>query len=336
MTPPAAPRSRAPRTASAIATLPVLAVALVLIAVLGAGPAAAYWTAAASLTRSASAASVGLTHEFRPTGTPTGLSASYTAETTTLAGAVAITNTGSREAAATFSLAATAGSGASPALREAVSVLAAPVGGAEDCTPQRALVDPVRATLTAGATLEGVRIGAGQTLIVCAQTSLPSGGLTTFAGQQVDLSLTSALRVAAGEQWSVRSQTPLRAVQTIGKDRFAGLTQLAVSGGNPTVSWPSAGQGARYRLYLARASTPRTLVSFSPAGQATLSTTSVAFHVSTDQAELQRFVTSPQGGYGATRLYVEASTDGGTTWALTASAALELSNSGGSVHVKGV
>lgn len=140
-----------------------LAVATLLLVLLGAGSAAAYWTAQATAHSRATAASVGLEQALPLTGGSSPLAGTYSAEELALAGTVTITNTGSR--AAEYTLEVAPGQASSPVLPAAVQIAAAPVTRALDCSPQAAQSGARTGTAEVGLSLHG-ELAAGATATV--------------------------------------------------------------------------------------------------------------------------------------------------------------------------
>ncbi|ASK65512.1 hypothetical protein CFK39_06335 [Brachybacterium avium] len=304
---------------------------------LGTATAAAYWVASAQVQGTVEASTVGLVQELGPVGDAPSLSGTYTARAPALAGVVSLSNTGSRAATATLTVAARGGAVMDPTLSEAVQVAVAPVGNATECTPQRAMSTSVRGTPASGVTLDKVQVDPGQTVVVCVQTSLAAGDLAVHAGKQFEFTISSSLRYADGEQWTVQAE-PLTVSQSIEKDRFEDLPRIEFgnSGNDPTVKWKAVDKGDLYRLSMAHESTPRDRVPFPSEADSQISVAQIVVHGETHKDLLQEFVDSDEDGDGLVRLYIETSKDGGQTWSLTAYAQLHISSKGnGGIKVKG-
>lgn len=139
-----------------------------LVLLLGGAGSLASWTATAQLQATASAADTGIAQTVHP-----GLAITYGNEDSTAAAAVSITNTGSREALYTLSLRAEWSS--STSLPTAISVA-------------------VTGTLAQSDT-DGV-LPAGETVILCVQTSMSPVAMIAHPGAQVTIALQSALEYA--------------------------------------------------------------------------------------------------------------------------------------------
>lgn len=158
-----------------------------LVLLLGGAGSLASWAATAQLQATASAADTGIAQTVHP-----GLAITYGNEDSTAAAAVSITNTGSREALYTLSLRAEWSS--STSLPTAISVAVAPVADAAACVRDAVLVGAVTGTLAQSDT-DGV-LPAGETAILCVQTSMSPVAMIAHPGAQVTIALQSALEYA--------------------------------------------------------------------------------------------------------------------------------------------
>lgn len=213
-----------------------LTVTILVLVLVGAGTAAAYWTATTQLSTTASSTAVGLEQAMLPHGGESPLEVTFTSETVTAAGAVALTNTGSREAE--YSLIIDATSTGAPALPAALRLAAGALAAGQECTP--GFSDETTGTGAEPLTLTG-SLEAGATIELCLTTTLTAEAIAAHFDQTITLSLTSSLRYAAGEAWTVRAG-PARITQTVGP-RESTPEQPSTPGTSDFVS-----DGARYRL----------------------------------------------------------------------------------------
>lgn len=190
----------------------VVAVTTALI-ILGTGAAAAYWTAAASLDGSASAASVGMTQTQ-----PLKLDATYSAGTLWAADAVTITNTGNRDA----SVRTTVSAANSQDLSKALDVRIAEVASAEACTPQAGLTGAVAGGIGLSYAPQK-KLPAGQSIIVCVQTSLTPQKLFSLPAGSAQVSVTSRLTYATGAEWTLSKKSDVS--QRLATDRASGAPE---------------------------------------------------------------------------------------------------------------
>jgi len=291
------------------ARLRLLTVLSLVLVLLGGGTAAAYWTATATLDAAAGAAAVGL--EQTTDDSAGSLETVFSAETLTASQAVTLTNTGSREAS--FSLTVRTEAGSDQAFADALALGVQPVASALDCTP-------AGATGTASVTHEGT-LAPGKSVVLCVSTTLDAQDLEALSEQQLILSITSSLRYAEGEAWTVHAPE-LRATQTVArtetKPAFGGAEMTCPEGGDApwflAMSFP-ANEGKQgettYRVFLAQEATPDKRVAYDevPGGWDTV----VRFQHGSDA--VTSYVESQHGGMGPAWLIVEQKVNGEGSWA---------------------
>ena len=199
MTAPTTLRARARR---------LIVISLVLV-LAGAGAAAAYWTATAQLSTTASTAAVGLEQKILPSESETPLATTYTSEVAAAAGAFALTNTGSR--AAEYTLSVDIASTSAATLPSTLQLAAGELTAGQECTSNTSLgtTGTGAETLRSTGTLE-----AGATVELCLRTTLPPEAAAAHVGAEITLSLSSSLRYAEGEAWTVTAG-PATITQTV-------------------------------------------------------------------------------------------------------------------------
>jgi hypothetical protein len=287
----------------------VLTLALTLM-LIGTAAASAYWTATTQVDGAASAASVGL--EQNADGAA-GLATTYSAENLTAAGSITIKNVGSRDAAYTLDVVAERVATAA-SFANSLQVIAAPVSALEGCTDGAALAGAHSGGLPFA--LEGT-IAAGETLVLCVQTSLEAQPLAELGWQELELSLSSTLVYAEGEAWAVGS--PAYSVRQNVEEAAVDYGATMTCGSKSDAPWyveqtfpENTGLQGRttYRVYLARESTPTERVAYRnpPRGWDTV----VRFHH--NSSEVSGFVRSPHGGYGNAWVFVEKQVKGSSEW----------------------
>lgn len=183
---------------------------------LGAGGAAAYWTASAQLEGSATAAELGITQTD-----PLMLETVYDSGSLKAADTVTVHNTGT--AAAELSVVVRAQG--DTALPTALRVTVAETSDAQSCGTGAALAQPL--TGGSGLTYAGT-LGAGESIDLCIRTSIPARAVFRHAGEQARVSVTSTLTYADGAQWSRTSSgtTGRPLPQSVRKDPAAGVPQM--------------------------------------------------------------------------------------------------------------
>lgn len=192
-----------------------LIVITMLLALTGAGAAAAYWTVTTQLSASTSAASVGLEQQLLPAGSDSPLTATYTAESPSAAGTIALTNTGSR--AAEYALTVKTSSASAEDLPAALQLTAGLVEAGQECAAGSDLKD-----LRTGALpleIAGTLI-ADETVDVCLQTEFAAEDIVAFADEQIVLAVSSSLTYAEGDDWTVGAE-PVTITQTVGPHESA-------------------------------------------------------------------------------------------------------------------
>ena len=232
----------------------LVAAVTTLLILIGAGGAAAYWTASAQLEGSAKAAKVGITQTR-----PSGLQKTYTSGNLRFADTVTITNESTRDA----ELKVTVGSTQNAALPDALSISVFPLAAGEQCTTATRSEAAVHGR--PGLTL--TRELAGRSSVMrCVQTSLPPRGVFLFPGTQTELTVTSSLTYADGDAWTISAGKPATAplVQKVSQDPTEGARKLTCDDG--TFSWdplnvypltldftrPSGTEAMDYRVHLSR------------------------------------------------------------------------------------
>lgn len=221
---------------------------------LGAGGAAAYWTASAQLEGSATAAELGITQTR-----PTGLQKTYTSGNLRFADAVTITNESVRDAELTVTVGAATGA----ALPEALRLSVFPLAAGDQCTttarPATAVEGRTALTLTR-------ELAGGSSVMLCVQTSLPLPAVFLFPGKQTELTVTSSLTYADGSAWTISADKATSAplVQKVTQNPAEGAPKLTCDDG--TFSWdpwnvyplalgfsrPSGTETMDYRVHLSR------------------------------------------------------------------------------------
>lgn len=171
--------------------LRTIAVLSLMLFAVGAGGAAAYWTASDQLESAATAATVGITQTD-----PLQLAGEYNAGATAAAGTVTMTNTGSREAA----LAVTVSGTGSESLRGALTVRLSEMTSGAQCTA--AAMPPVLAEGKLGLTYQRT-LQAGASVTLCIRTALLPHETFAHAKASTEVSVSSTLTYATGADWTV-------------------------------------------------------------------------------------------------------------------------------------
>ena len=297
-----------------------LAVATLLLVLLGAGSAAAYWTAQATAHSRATAASVGLEQALPLTGGSSPLAGTYSAEQLALAGTVTITNTGSR--AAEYTLEVAPGLASSAALPAAVQIAAAPVARALDCSPQAALSGARTGNAGAGLSLHG-ELAAGATATVCLQTSLTAAAHASLPAGTLELAMTSSLEYARASQWQLTADRAMSVTQTVkpappAEPEAKTMTCRVDGPWEPQLAFTSPNgkkdasyrDQVQYRMFIAHADTPKARIALP-----NTSTTDwyTAVHLSNTSSTVKKLTAS--SGHGNAWLYVEMKLPGTSDWA---------------------
>lgn len=215
--------------------LGILAAVVTFLTLVGSVGAAAYWTTTAGLTGNGKTATIGVAQAVTPasgapaSGTP--LAFTYSSSALQTAGAITVTNTGSREAAYTTTLAPSTPVNAN--LAAAISVTAFPVASTAACTAS-ATAPGGSATGNASDFTASGTLAAGASVVLCVQTSMTSAGTATYSEQSGGFSITTALRYAAGSAWTATSSA-------------ATFTQTVAKSG-PVVVPAALNGGARYNI----------------------------------------------------------------------------------------
>jgi len=168
----------------------------------GGGAAAGLWVAHTPLGVQAGAASTGIGQS----GDLSGLNVVYdeAAGVYAAAGAVTLTNTGSR--AASYSLTATAVDPSVPNLPGAVSIAVGSVPGAGSCSSTATLGAPASGNLASPFVYDSsgsaMQLAAGQSVVLCVQTSLSPSVIEYYGATSLSIAIHGALRYAAGSAWT--------------------------------------------------------------------------------------------------------------------------------------
>jgi hypothetical protein len=207
------------------ARVKIIAVLTTVLILAGAGGAAAYWTASATLTGSATGASIGITQTD-----PLELRTTYNAGNLLAADSVTIENTGEREADLRVTVDATG----SNALKNALTVRIATVDSAEKCTPSAPL--PTVASGTSGLSYAPAqKLTPGGSTTLCIQTALPPEELFKTPNTQTQLSVTSTLIYAEGEAWEASAVKDVQ--QEVTADPASGAPTTRCSGSSGWSRW---------------------------------------------------------------------------------------------------
>src|SRR5699024_1756266 len=206
----------------------------------------------------------------------------YSAENLALAGTVTITNTGSR--AAEYTLTIAPGPASSPALPAAVQIAAAPMAGALDCSPGATLNGARTGTLATGLTLRR-ELGAGATATAAVQTS-PTPAAHATPRRRPRRPGGGAMHCLQGGAWEVPLGFP-----------------------------PEEGEKGRHpvkdRMFLPPGGSPDERIELT--SQPTDGWYTVV-HLRNTSSEVTQLVTSNSGGYGNAWLYVEKKLPGRSGW----------------------
>ena len=308
----------------------VLAVVLLL---LGTATATAYWVATATVESTTQAASMGITQELQSADA---LAGTYTADARTLAGVVALTNTGTRDAAPSLTVAASGEVLTDP------SVLQVSVGlaGNQTCAPQAELPGAAAGPLGSELTPADVTVGPQETVDVCVRTTLSEDALTAHAGQELELAITSSLRYADGEQWTITAEQPLTVTQNVEQveqqDPWADLPEVdhQQNGVNLYLYWKPADGSTHYRLSIAPADAPGDRSSLRSPEPFTDPTVHLHHSNSADQAALEAYVSAAPGRLGDALIFIEESAGADGTWTPAAVAEVELYERGNDIRIR--
>ena len=189
----------------------------------------------------------------------------------------------------------------------------------------------MRAPASTPYTLEGT-IQAGQTVVLCLQSTLSPYAVTEFGGQELELSISLSLKYAVGDAWTVSagasgSPRPSQHRRSGTSDRQRDGAVLRGSGERslqPQDRIPQVeGQQGEvtYRVFIAPEATPNQRVEVKgkrPTGWNT------AVQFDHWDKELQTYVNSPQGGWGNTWVFIEQQMQGSDQWTSTAYAKVRL------------
>lgn len=184
-------------TRSITARAKLVAAVTALLIVLGAGSAAAYWTASAQLDGTAKAAQPKLSQ----IDTLSGLAKEYTAGALTTAGTTVIRND-STAPARSYTLTVDAPS--STRLSAALTVSISEVDDAAKCRPDAILPALAKGRLPLKLVAQRNFPGEGSSVILCVQTSLPANDVFLYGGERAGITVISSLSYAAGDKWTAR------------------------------------------------------------------------------------------------------------------------------------
>lgn len=316
---------------SASHRLRLLAVLTTLLLLVGTGAAAAYWTATTELHGTAGTATVGL--EQSAGQASSSLSVTYSAEISAAAGAVTLTNTGSRTA--TYSVTVNADATSDRGLADSLAVSIVAVDSTLGCSPAVASGQAGPMPARRQGPLEP-----GASVVLCVVTSLRGQDLAALSEKSLSLSISSTLRYADGDAWTVGAPM-INARQSVTKASSApqGTEMRCSSGSNApwyvAVEFPrSTGKEneTTYRVFLAREATPDKRVAYdrAPGGWDTV----VRFDHGS--APVTSYANSPHGGLGRTWVTVEQKVKGSGGWSPVAYAKVRLveTSQGGSIGVE--
>ncbi len=307
----------------------IIAGITVFLTLVGGGGAVAYWSAQAQLHATTGVAMTGLV-QTAPTAP---LTVTYSASTLKAAGPVTIQNTGSRSAGYALSLWSTSTTNAG--LPGAISVAVAPVANTGACTAAASLSSPQ--TGTASSFTATGTVAAGASVVLCVQTSMASGDITTYGGASAGLRLRTALEYAPSDAWRVTGSA-VGFTQSVVQAPFvpAGTVMTCNNGSQPwyiDLRFPenSPNQGTTtYRIFLAPESTPAARVSY-PVGAMTGWNTMLTFNHQNDTS-LTNYLNDPNGGFGNKWVFVEQSVSGGQ-WTAAAHGKIRLSQESGQPRI---
>lgn len=236
-------------TRSIAARVKIVAAVTTLLILIGAGGAAAYWTASAQLDGSAKAAEVGITQTD-----PLKLETVYTSGTLKAADTVTVHNTGTAPAELSVVLDAQGGSALPSSLRFVIVTASESAACDTSTTHLQPLAD-------GHLPLDLGTVEAGKSIDLCVRTSLPARGVFVNAGQTTKITLTSTLKYADGQDWtrSTGSSVP----QSVHQDPAAGAEtavcddhildgSFGKSSQRFTVPTTSGGASVEYRAFVAR------------------------------------------------------------------------------------
>lgn len=201
------------------ARLKLVAVLTTLLILVGAGGAAAYWTASTDLDGEASSATIGVTQTD-----PLKLKTVYDSGHLAAADIVTVHNTGTAPADISVGVKLEGGS----TLPSALKVEIAKELGSGECSPSGSLEE----ALTGGHELTYLgHLKAGESIELCVRTSIPARAVFSHAGQQANVAVTSTLSYAEGADWVVSSsgETGAPLVQSVAQDPAAGVPEATCS-----------------------------------------------------------------------------------------------------------
>jgi hypothetical protein len=161
----------------------------------------ALWSANGSVSSTATAATVSVSHAL----TGSTLTQTYSASNLVAVGVVTVTNSSSR--AGTYSVALSSTSSSST-LRAAVAV---EIGTAASCTTSATLSSATTGTMAATVTATG-SIAAGASVPLCVRTTMTSGGVSANASATLSATIASSVTVGT---WSATASPAITFTQTV-------------------------------------------------------------------------------------------------------------------------
>ena len=201
--------------------LPLIAGLVTFITIVSGGVAYALWSVSAEQTISASAAEMGIT--MVGTSAEEGLALGYNEgdDRFANAGAITITNDGTRDA--WYSATVTVTEQSVAGLRNVIRLGGYVVADVADCLPTSA----PGATLASGSatitsdSLSPTQLEPGQSVVLCLETWLPEADISAFGNTHLDLEISSALRYTAypdsgvQQTWTTDAQTVVTVRQDV-------------------------------------------------------------------------------------------------------------------------
>jgi len=206
--------ARRPLKFGVTSRLAVIAGIVTFAVLAGTGTSYALWSATAQVSSTAKAATVSLTQTVAPSST---LGVTYTSSLLAAAGAVTVTNTGTRSSA--WSLGVTGASTNSTTFPGLVGLSMGIVSATSGCTTSTTLTSPVTGVFGSSAVSIAGTVAAGASVIVCLKTSITAANVAANVSKSVVATVTST--VTAGT-WSATSpaatftqQTPAQTTTTV-------------------------------------------------------------------------------------------------------------------------
>ncbi len=260
------------------------------LVVTGAGVAYAVWSTSATVSSTASTATVSVSHAL----TGSTLAVTYNGTTTAAVGVITVTNSGTRSG--TYSLALTATS-ASSTMRAATTV---EIGTAASCTTTATLTGAVTGNFAAAVTKTGT-LAAGASVALCVRTSMSAANVTANASASLSASAASSITV---NTWSASAAAPITFAQSVaGPSGFQSV------------------EGNRYKIYNANVCIASTW-DFTQISRGAVS----GGDCNNDQTSNWRFYDHPSGAKFIARAYNTGATPD-NRWNATSATAINLATS---------